>query len=52
LLKAGYYRSLLLEEKERVGRIDYRLEAMLRFRQRILKDDTGGMGPGPGYQTL
>jgi hypothetical protein len=52
LLKAGYYRSLLLEEKERVGRINYRLEAMLRFRQRILKDDTGGMGPGPGYQTL
>ena len=51
LLKAGYYRSLLLEEKERVGRINYRLEAMLRFRQRILKDDTDGMGPGPDYQT-
>jgi len=37
LLKAGYYRSLLLEERERVGRINYRLEAMMRFKERILK---------------
>jgi hypothetical protein len=44
LLKAGYYRSLLLEERERVGRINYRLEAMTRFKERILKADVGGAG--------
>ena len=51
LLKAGYYRSLLLEEKERVGRINYRLQAMLRFRQRILEDDADTIGFGPEYRT-
>jgi hypothetical protein len=38
LLNAGYYRSLLIEERERVGRVDYRLEAMKRFRERILRN--------------
>jgi hypothetical protein len=41
LLVAGYYRSLLVEERERVGRIDCRLEAMMRFKERILRDDIG-----------
>jgi hypothetical protein len=44
LLKAGYYRSLLIEERERVGKIDYRLEAMMRFRERILRADADGAG--------
>jgi hypothetical protein len=39
LLGAGYYRSLLLEEREKVGRISYRLEAMMRFKEKILKGD-------------
>ncbi len=46
LLGAGYYRSLLVEERERVGRINYRFEAMMRFRERILKADRDGAGLG------
>lgn len=49
LLKAGYYRSLLLEERDRVGRINYRLEAMTRFRERILKADADGARLKPDY---
>jgi len=52
LLGAGYYRSLLVEERERVGRINYRLEAMMRFKERILKDDTDWTGLGPNHPTL
>jgi hypothetical protein len=52
LLGAGYYRSLLVEERERVGRIDYRLEAMMRFKERILKADTHRTGLGPNHLTL
>lgn len=52
LLDAGYYRSLLVEERERVGRINYRLEAMMRFKERILKDDTYWTGLGSSHPTL
>jgi hypothetical protein len=51
LLKAGYYRSLLLEERDRVGRINCRLEAMTRFRERILMADADGVGLRPDYLT-
>jgi hypothetical protein len=51
LLKAGYYRSLLLEERERVGRINCRLEAMLRFKEKILKPEPDAAGLRPNYLT-
>jgi hypothetical protein len=35
LLGAGCYRSLLTEERSRVGRSDYRFEAMMKFREQI-----------------
>ncbi len=38
LLREGYYRSLLMEERERVGKAGYRYEAMLRFRERMRKE--------------
>ena len=41
LLGAGYYRSLLLEERERVGKVNYRFEAMMKFRERIRSGDEG-----------
>jgi hypothetical protein len=37
LLETGYYRSLLLEERNRVGKIDYRFEAMMKFKDMIQK---------------
>ncbi len=40
LLGAGYYRSLLLEERDRVGRVNYRFEAMMRLKERIQRDVT------------
>jgi hypothetical protein len=39
LLSMGHYRSLLIEERERVGRIDCRIEAMKRFRKRVIGGD-------------
>jgi len=39
LLAAGYYRNLLLEEKEKVGRVSFRYEAMTKFRERIQRSD-------------
>jgi hypothetical protein len=51
LLKAGYYRSLLLEERERVGRTNYRLEAMMRFKEKILKAETDVARLRPNYLT-
>jgi hypothetical protein len=44
LLKGGYYRSLLMEERERVGRAGYRYEAMNRFRERISKEERDATG--------
>ena len=37
LLAVGYYRNLLIEERERVGRMDCRGQAMHRFKERLLK---------------
>jgi hypothetical protein len=36
LLEVGYYRSLLVEERERAGRANYRFEAMVRFREEMM----------------
>jgi hypothetical protein len=44
LLETGYYRNLLLEERDRVGRIDYRFEAMRNFKERIQRMMTDGSG--------
>jgi hypothetical protein len=51
LLGAGYYRTLLLEEKERVGKINFRFEAMMRFKERIQRSDLDSQGP-PACPTL
>ena len=42
LLGAGYYRSLLLEERDRVGRVNYRFEAMMQFKEKIQRDAASG----------
>jgi len=52
LLRAGYYRSLLIEERKRVGRVSYRLEAMMRFRDSIMKGHIERDGPGISQYTL
>ena len=44
LLGAGYYRNLLMEERDRVGRINYRFEAMMQLKERIQR----GFPDGPG----
>ena len=38
LVSVGYYRSLIVEERFRVGRLGCRAEAVRRFRERLLEE--------------